>query len=148
MEKAEIIIYKDEANQSDFQIEVRVEDDTVWLTQAQMVDLFGRDRTVITKHINNIFKENELLEKSNVHFLHTAISDKPVKIYSLDVIISVGYRVKSQRGTQFRPDSYREGQQNSKRISFKRSCCKSSLGQGRRRSSKYKRPDERIRVYG
>jgi hypothetical protein len=102
MEKAEIIIYKEEATESDFQIEVRVEDDTVWLTQAQMVDLFGRDRTVITKHINNVFKENELLEKSNVHFLHTAISDKPVKLYSLDVIISVGYRVKSQRGTQFR----------------------------------------------
>lgn len=65
-----------------------------------MVDLFGIDRTVITKHINNIFKENELIEKSNVHFLHSAISDKPIKIYSLDFIISVGYRIKSQRGTQ------------------------------------------------
>ncbi len=105
MQKAEIILYKD-SQISDFQIEVRVEDETVWLTQAQMVDLFGRDRTVITKHINNIFKEKELIENSNVHFLHTAISDKPVKLYSLDVIISVGYRVKSQRGTQFRPDSY------------------------------------------
>ncbi|OFY30863.1 MAG: hypothetical protein A2275_04865 [Bacteroidetes bacterium RIFOXYA12_FULL_35_11] len=81
---------------------MRIEDETVWLTQAQMVDLFGRERTVITKHINNIFKEKELVEKSNVHFLHTPISDKPVKFYSLDVIISVGYRVKSQRGTQFR----------------------------------------------
>ena len=101
MGKAEIIIYKDAQN-ADFQIEVRVEAETVWLTQAQMVDLFGRDRTVITRHINNIFKEKELIEKSNVQFLHTAISDKPVKIYSLDVIISVGYRVKSQRGTQFR----------------------------------------------
>ena len=67
-----------------------------------MVDLFGRDRTVITKHICNIFKENELVEKGNVHFLHSAISDKPVKLYSLDVIISVGYRIKSPRGTQFR----------------------------------------------
>jgi hypothetical protein len=101
MQQGEIVIYKDTQN-TDFQIEVRVEDETVWLTQAQMVDLFGRDRSVITKHINNIFKENELIEKSNVHFLHTAISDKPVKLYSLDVIISVGYRVKSQRGTQFR----------------------------------------------
>jgi len=101
MQKAEIILYKDSQN-SEFQIEVRLEDETVWLTQAQMVDLFGRDRTVITKHINNIFKEKELIENSNVHFLHTAISDKPVKLYSLDVIISVGYRVKSQRGTQFR----------------------------------------------
>jgi hypothetical protein len=81
---------------------VRLDNETVWLTQAQMVDLFGRDRTVITKHINNIFKENELSEKSNVHFLHIAFSDKPVKYYSLDVIISVGYRIKSQRGTQFR----------------------------------------------
>lgn len=98
---AEIVIYH-ESESPDFQIEVRVEDETVWLTQAQMVDLFGRDRSVITKHINNIFRENELTEKSNVHFLHNAFSDKPVKLYSLDVIISVGYRVKSQRGTQFR----------------------------------------------
>jgi prophage maintenance system killer protein len=67
-----------------------------------MVELFGRDRSVITKHINNIFREEELDEKSNVHFLHIANSDKPVKIYNLDVIISVGYRVKSKQGTQFR----------------------------------------------
>lgn len=64
--------------------------------------MFQRERTVITKHINNVFKEKELSEESNVHFLHIANSDKPVKLYSLDVIISVGYRVKSQRGTQFR----------------------------------------------
>lgn len=83
-------------------VNVRLENDTVWLTQAQMVQLFERERTVITKHINNVFKEGELDEKSNVHFLHIANSDKPVKFYSLDVIISVGYRVKSQRGTQFR----------------------------------------------
>ena len=67
-----------------------------------MSDLFLRDRTVITRHINNIFKEKELEEESNVHFLHIANSDKPIKLYSLDVIISVGYRVKSVRGTQFR----------------------------------------------
>ncbi len=67
-----------------------------------MSDLFERDRTVITRHINNIFKEKELDERSNVHFLHIANSDKPIKLYSLDVIISVGYRVKSLRGTQFR----------------------------------------------
>jgi hypothetical protein len=100
MDKDEIIIYQ--ADDKTTQFEVRIEDDTVWLTQSQMVDLFGRDRTVITKHINNIFKESELVEKSNVHFLHNAISDKPVKLYSLDVIISVGYRIKSSRGTQFR----------------------------------------------
>ncbi len=96
----EIIIYQPDDNTTHF--EVRIEDDTVWLTQAQMVDLFGRDRSVITRHVNNIFKEKELVEKSNVHFLHIAFSDKPVKLYSLDVIISVGYRIKSQRGTQFR----------------------------------------------
>lgn len=94
-----IILYKPDSTIS---LDVRVENDTVWLSQAQMADLFLRDRTVITKHINNIFKEQELEESSNVHFLHIANSDKPVKLYSLDVIISVGYRVKSIRGTQFR----------------------------------------------
>ena len=81
---------------------VRFEDETVWLSQAQMCELFGQERSVITKHIRNIFEEGELDEKSNVHFLHIANSDKPVKYYNLDVIISVGYRVKSQQGTQFR----------------------------------------------
>ena len=100
MEKqGEIILYQpDEA----VRLEVRLEDETVWLTQAQIAELFQRDRTVITKHINNVFKEKGLEEKSNVHFLHIANSDKPVKFFSLDVIISVGYRVKSVRGTQFR----------------------------------------------
>ena len=97
--KGEIVLYQpDEV----VKLEVRLENETVWLTQAQMAELFQRERTVITKHINNVFKEKELEEKSNVHFLHIANSDKPVKYYSLDVIISVGYRVKSQRGTQFR----------------------------------------------
>ena len=151
MEKAEIVIYKAEANQSDFQIEVRVEYDTVWLTQAQMVNLFDATKQNISLHINNIFKEGELQADSVVkEYLTTATDGKKykTKFYNLDVIISVGYRVKSLRGTQFRPDSYRECQQNSKRISFKRSCCKSSLGQDRRRSSKNKRPNERIRIYG
>jgi Virulence protein len=100
MEKqGEIILYQpDEA----VRLEVHLEDETVWLTQAQIAELFQRDRTVITKHINNVFKEKELEEKSNVHFLHIANSDKPVKFFSLDVIISVRYRVKSVRGTQFR----------------------------------------------
>ncbi|MBP3288628.1 MAG: virulence RhuM family protein [Muribaculaceae bacterium] len=95
----EIILYQPD---STVKLEVRLENDTVWLTQQQMSDLFLRDRTVITRHINNIFKEKELEEESNVHFLHIANSDKPIKLYSLDVIISVGYRVKSIRGTQFR----------------------------------------------
>lgn len=95
----EIILYQPD---STVKLEVRLENETVWLTQQQMSDLFERDRTVITRHINNIFKEKELDERSNVHFLHIANSDKPIKLYSLDVIISVGYRVKSLRGTQFR----------------------------------------------
>ena len=95
----EIILYQPD---STVKLEVRLENETVWLTQQQMSDLFERDRTVITRHINNVFKDNELDEKSNVHFLHIANSDKPIKLYSLDVIISVGYRVKSQRGTLFR----------------------------------------------
>ena len=91
-ETGEIVVYQpDEITR----LEVRVEAETVWLTQAQMAELFGRDRTVITKHIRKIFEECELEEKSNVHFLHFANSDKPVKMFSLDVIISVGYRVKS-----------------------------------------------------
>ena len=95
----EIVVYQpDETTRLD----VRLEEDTVWLTQGQMTDLFERDRTVITRHINNVFAEGELDERSNVHFLHIPFSDKPVKVYSLNVIISVGYRVKSLRGTQFR----------------------------------------------
>ena len=83
-------------------IDVRFESETVWLTQSQMCVLFGRERSVITKHVKNIFEEKELDENSNVQILHIANSDKPVKFYNLDVIISVGYRVKSQQGTQFR----------------------------------------------
>lgn len=83
-------------------LQVPVEGETVWLTQAQMAELFGRDRTVITRHINNVFKENEVDFDSNVQILHIPTSDKPTTIYSLDVIISVGYRVKSKRGVEFR----------------------------------------------
>ena len=97
--KGEIVMYQPDDT---IRLEVMVENETVWLTQAQMVVLFERDRTVITKHINNVFTEEELEENSNVHFLHIANSDKPVKRYNLDVIISVGYRIKSKRGTAFR----------------------------------------------
>ena len=93
-EKSELVIFK--AKDQNIKIDVKLADETVWLTQAQMSHLFERDRTVITRHINNIFKEEELDKKSNVHFLHIANSDKNVKFYSLDVIISVGYRVKSK----------------------------------------------------
>ena len=95
----EIIIYQPDET---IKLDVRYENETVWLSQAQMCELFQRERSVITKHISLIFKENECDEKSNVQNLHIAFSDKPIKLYSLDVIISVGYRVKSLRGTQFR----------------------------------------------
>lgn len=97
---SEIIIYNTEDGQT--KIQTRLENETVWLNQEQMAELFQRDRSVITKHIGNVFKEGELEEKSNVQNLHISGSDKPVKYYNLDVIISVGYRVKSHRGTQFR----------------------------------------------
>ena len=100
IQKSELIMYQTEDGVT--KIGVRLENDTVWLTQAQMADLFQRDRTVITKHINNIFEEQELDKESNVQIMHIANSDKPTFLYSLDMIISVGYRVKSQRGVQFR----------------------------------------------
>lgn len=83
-------------------VEVRLDNDTVWLSQEQMTQLFGRERSVITKHVRNVFAEGELDEKSNVQNLHIPHSDKPVRFYNLDVIISVGYRVKSPQGVQFR----------------------------------------------
>ena len=95
-----ILIYQTEDGKT--KIETRLENETVWLTQDQMAELFQRDRTVITKHLRNIFNESELDEKSNVQNLHFAHSDKPIKYYNLDVIISVGYRVKSLQGTKFR----------------------------------------------
>lgn len=97
--KNEIVVYQ--PNES-LRLDVSVENDTVWLTQGQMVELFQRDQSVIARHIRNAFKEGEVDRKSNMHFLHNAISDKPVQCYDLEVIISVGYRVKSLRGTQFR----------------------------------------------
>jgi len=101
--QGEILIYK--AKDGSQQLEVKLEDETVWLSQKQITELFDRDRTVIAKHIGNIFKEGELKEKSVcANFAHTAGDGKTyeVQYYNLDVIISVGYRVKSKRGTQFR----------------------------------------------
>jgi len=88
--------------EGEVKLNVLLENETIWLSQEQMSQLFDRERSVITKHIRNVFNEGELEEKSNVQILHISGSDKPVKFYNLDVIISVGYRVKSQRGTQFR----------------------------------------------
>ena len=100
MNKNEIVIFETEDKM--ITIPVAVEHETVWLSQAQMIELFERDQSVISRHIRNVFKEHEVDEKSNMHFLHIANSDKPVAFYSLDVIISVGYRVKSKRGVEFR----------------------------------------------
>ena len=99
-EHGEILIYQAEDGRN--ALEVHLRDETVWLTQARMVELFQRDQSVISRHVRNVFKEGELDRKSNMQKMHIAHSDKPVAIYNLDVIISVGYRVKSQRGTQFR----------------------------------------------
>jgi len=107
--KNEIILYQ--AKELPSRIEVRIEDETVWLNQDQMATLFGRNRVATTQHIGNIFKEGELDEEVVCKdFLlttqHGAIKGKSqtrkIKIYNLDVIISVGYRVKSKQGTQFR----------------------------------------------
>ena len=96
----QIVIYK--AKDGRTQLEVNLQRETVWLTQAQMVDLFQRDQSVVSRHIRNVFAEGELDAESNMQKMHIAGADKPVVIYNLDVIISVGYRVKSKRGTQFR----------------------------------------------
>ncbi len=100
MNESNIIMYTTEDGLT--KIETTFDGDTVWLSKAQMAELFQRDRSVISKHIKNVFEEGELTRESNVQILHIANSDKPVEFYNLDVIISVGYRVKSQRGTQFR----------------------------------------------
>ena len=96
--KNEIVIFDNQ----NVKLEVNMKDETVWLNQMQMAELFDKDRTVITRHINNIFKEGELDKKTNVQKLHIPNSDKPVTFYNLDVIISVGYRVKSKNGVAFR----------------------------------------------
>ena len=101
--KSEIIIYQTEDGNT--KIETKFENDTVWLSIDQMAELFQRDRSVIGKHIRNIFNEGEL-DKNSVwaKFAYTARDGKTYQVdyYNLDVIISVGYRVKSLRGTQFR----------------------------------------------
>ena len=97
--KNEIVVYQPDDT---IRLAVRLENETVWLTQAQLCELFQRDVSVISRHIKNIFSECELDKESNLHYLQIATSDRPVALYSLDVIISVGYRVKSVIGTRFR----------------------------------------------
>jgi len=106
MNTNEIILYRSDALSS--QIEVRIEDETVWLTQLQMVELFQSTKQNVSLHINNVFKEGELDKYSTVKEYLTVQEEgfrkikRKIKIYNLDVIISVGYRVKSKTGTQFR----------------------------------------------
>ncbi len=102
----EMVIYQSE--DGSVKVDVLFENETVWLTQQQMSLLFQKDISVISRHIRNIFDEGELDEKSNLHFLQIPNSDRPVRLYNLDVIISVGYRVKSHQGTQFRIWASRE----------------------------------------
>jgi hypothetical protein len=98
--KNTIEIYKSPDHK--IELKVNLDNETVWLSQEQLVVLFDRDQSVISRHIRNVFKEGELEEECNMQKMHIPSSDKPVTFYNLDVIISVGYRVKSQRGTQFR----------------------------------------------
>ena len=95
-----IIIYQSEDGKT--QLDVKLEGETVWLSARQMAELFNKEESNIRRHVNNVFKEAELKRENNVHFLHVNGVKKPVPYYTLDVIISVGYRVHSQRGVRFR----------------------------------------------
>src|SRR5258706_11703232 len=104
--KSELILYQTEVNRT--RIEVRLENETVWLSLNQLAELFQRDKSVISKHITNVFAEGELQSEATVAKYATVQTEgvrtvsREIEFYNLDVIISVGYRVKSQRGTQFR----------------------------------------------
>lgn len=89
-----------QSSDREISLDVSTDGSTVWLTQSQMAELFEKDQSVISRHISNVFKDGELEKESNMHFLHIAKSDRPVAFYNLDVIISVGYRVKSRRGVE------------------------------------------------
>ena len=104
--KGEVVIYQTEDGLS--KLEVNLQNETVWLTIDQMAELFQRDKSTISRHINKIFKEGELVREATVAFFATVQNEggrqveRNLEYFNLDVIISVGYRVKSQRGTQFR----------------------------------------------
>ncbi len=100
MGNGEIVLF--ETSNKEIKLSVLIEQETIWLTMAQLVKLFERDISVISRHINSIFNEEEVDKESNLLYLQKENSDKPVAYYSLDVIISVGYRVKSKRGLEFR----------------------------------------------
>ena len=93
-----IIVYND----GELELKVSVENETIWLTQTQLCNIFEKDQSVISRHINNIFKDNEVDEKSNMQKMHIANSDKPVSFYSLDIVLAVGYRTNSSKAIKFR----------------------------------------------
>ncbi len=95
---SEIIVFREDR----FELNVNFDGETVWLTQADLVRLFDKDQSVISRHINNIFRDNEVDEKSNMQKMHIANSDKPVKFYSLDIVLAVGYRTNSAKAIKFR----------------------------------------------
>ena len=96
----EVVLF--ESPDGEVHLDVRLERESIWLTQRQMVELFGRDQSVISRHVRKAFADDELSAESNMQRVHNAFSDKPLTLYSLDAVISVGYRVNSVRGTQFR----------------------------------------------
>ena len=96
--KSNLVIYSD----GELELKISVTDETIWLTQAQLSDIFEKDQSVISRHINNIFKDNEVDEKSNMQKMHIANSDKPVSFYSLDIVLAVGYRTNSSKAIKFR----------------------------------------------
>ncbi len=93
-----IIVYND----GELELKVSVKNETIWLTQTQLCSIFEKDQSVISRHINNIFKDNEVDEKSNMQKIHIANSDKPVSFYSLDIVLAVGYRTNSSKAIKFR----------------------------------------------
>jgi len=102
MKDNDLIMYISQDGKIKIQVDIDPRANTAWLTQDKIAKLFDRDRTVITKHIKEIFTDGELDENNNVQKMHFVNSKKPVNVYSLDVILAVGYKVKSQRGAQFR----------------------------------------------
>lgn len=84
-------------NDGELELNVSVTEDTLWLTQMQLCDIFEKDQSVISRHINNIFRDNEVDKKSNMQKMHIANSDKPVNFYSLDIVLAVGYRTNSSK---------------------------------------------------
>ncbi len=93
-----IVLYKN----GEIELNISVDNETIWLTQKDIVEIFNKDQSVISRHINNILKDKEVDEKSNMQKMHIANSDKPVKLYSLDIVLAVGYRTNSAKAIEFR----------------------------------------------